>query len=50
MSFFHIDMTQELTYSAVNIMCVVVLVTQGARASATMIFDMLNRINLVPAC
>ena len=32
----------------VNIMGTNVLATQGARASATMIFTMLNRINSVP--
>ena len=60
MSFLRIDMTQateiipevrqELAYSTiVNIMGVDVLATQGARASAAMIFTMLNRINSVPA-
>ena len=34
----------------VNTMSVYDLVTQGARASATMIFTMLNCINLVPTC
>ena len=33
----------------VNIMGADVLATQGARASATMIFTLLNQINLVPA-
>ena len=33
-----------------NIMGADVLVMQGARASATIIFTMLSRINLVPAC
>ena len=40
---------QTLTYSTVNIMSADVLVTQGTRASATMIFTVLNRIYLVPA-
>ena len=58
MSLHHIDMTQvveilprvrqELTYSALNIMVADVLVTQGARASATMILSMLNWVNSVP--
>ena len=34
----------------VNIMGGDVLATQGAKASATMIFTMLNRIDLVPPC
>ena len=33
----------------VSIMVADVLAMQGARASATMIFTMLNQINLVPA-
>ena len=33
----------------VNSMCDNALATQGARASATMVFSMLNRINSVPA-
>ena len=33
----------------VNIMVADVLATQGARASATMIYTMTNRINLAPA-
>ena len=59
MSFRHIDMTQvveilpqvrqECTCSTVNIMGADVLATQGTRASATMIFTMLNRINSFPA-
>ena len=58
-SFLHVDMTQVVeilpqvrrTYLSymVNIMGADVLATQGARASATMIFTMLNRINSVPA-
>ena len=58
MSLLHINMTQvvevlprvrqELTYSALNIMVADVLVTQGARASATMILSMLNWVNSVP--
>ena len=32
----------------INIMAADVIAMQGARASATMIFTMLNRINLVP--
>ena len=48
---------QELTYSVyiyiyryrVNIMGADVPATQGARASATVIFNILNRINSVPA-
>ena len=62
MSFLHIDKTQvveifpqvrkELTYlfNIVNIKDADVLATQGARASESMIFTMLNQINLVPAC
>ena len=59
MLFLHIDMTQvaaifpqvsqESTYCTVNIMGADVLVTQGARASATTIFTPLNRIDSVPA-
>ena len=60
MSFLHIDMMQvveilpqvrqelNLLY-IVNIMGADVLATQGAKASATMIFTMLNQINSVPA-
>ena len=40
---------QELAYSTVNIMGADVLATQGARASATMIFTVLNWINSVSA-
>ena len=61
MSFLHIDLTQVveilpqvrqggLTYPTVDIMAADVLATQGARASATMIFTVLNQIDLVPAC
>ena len=60
MPLFHIDMTQIVeihphvrpgpAYSIVNIMAADDLATQGARASAPMMFTMLNRINLVPAC
>ena len=61
MSFRHIDMTDtgswNLSWSKtrmylfyiVNIMGADILVTQGAMASATMIFTMLNRINSVPS-
>ena len=58
-SFLHIDMTkvfeilprvrQELNYSTYNITDVDVLATQGDKASAAMIFSMLNRINSVTA-
>ena len=41
---------QELyLFCIVNIMGADVLATQGARASASMIFTMLDRINSVPA-
>ena len=40
---------QELTYYIVNIMYADILVMQGARASAVMMFIMSNQINLVPA-
>ena len=44
------EVRQKLAYSTiVNIMGVDVLATQGARASAAMIFTMFNRINSVPA-
>ena len=64
LSFLHTDMTQVLgtcnwnpfssrtktcLFYMVNIMGVDVLATQGARASATMIFSMLNRNNSVSA-
>ena len=58
MSYLHIDLTQvfeilpqvwqELFYM-INVMGADVLASQGARASATMIYTMLNQINLVPA-
>ena len=57
--FLHIDMTQTAEtlpqvrqghlFYIINIMAADDLATQGARASATMIFTMLNRINSVPA-
>ena len=58
MSFFHIDTTQAVEILQVkqtylfyifNIMGTIVLVKQGARASAIMILIMLNLINSVPA-
>ena len=59
MSLLHIDMTQAVeifphvkqrpTYSTESIMAADDLATQGANASATMIFTMLNRNNSVPA-
>ena len=63
MSFLHIGMAQvveilshvrqELTYVRIlylfNTMGANVLATQGAKASAAMIFTMLNRIHSVPA-
>ena len=56
----HIDMTQAVKFlphvrqglnycTNFNIMAIDDLATQGDRASATMIFTMLNRINSVPA-
>ena len=41
--------TRTDLFYIVSIMDADVLATQGARASAPMIFTMLNRINLVPA-
>ena len=41
--------TSAYLFYIVNIMGVDVLATQGARASATMILAVLNRINSVPA-
>ena len=41
--------TKNCLFYMVNIMGDAVLATQGARASATMIFTMLNRINYAPA-
>ena len=60
MSFLHIDMAQVVwntsssktrtyLFYIVNIMGADVLPTQGVRASATMIFTMLNWIDSVPA-
>ena len=59
MSFLHIDIIQVVEilpqvwqdlnlFYIINIMGADVLATQGARASATMIFTMLNQINSVP--
>ena len=59
MSFLHIDMTQVVEtlphfetrtylFYIVNIMAADDLAMQGAKASATVIFTMLNWINLVP--
>ena len=42
--------TRTYIFYIVNIMAADDLVTQGARASATMIFILLNQINSVPAC
>ena len=59
MSFLHIDMTWVVPSSGktktylfyiVNIMGADALVTQAATASATMIFALLNRIDLSPTC
>ena len=60
MSFLYIDMTQVVeilphvrqgpTYSTSSIMFASVLATQGARASATTIFTLLNRTYSLPAC
>ena len=41
--------TRTYLFYIVNIMCADVLATQGARASATMTFTMMDRINSVPA-
>ena len=60
MLFFHIGMTQVVEilgrvrprthlFYIVNIMGADVLATQGARASAAMIFTKMNRIHSVPA-
>ena len=42
--------TRAYLFYIFNIMGADVLATQGVRASATMIFTMLNQIDSVPAC
>ena len=46
---FLLQVRQELTYSIANFMGGDVVATKRAKASATMVFTMLNRINSVPA-